>query len=480
MFNFKKKADVVSEIQDIDLSSVNKNAENLRASTEKLSLLFRNNISSSSNVIAHVLKQNEKFDSFASSMEQSIGAIQNINRQIKDVNNLVVNLDSSLHTAGAAVEQVTSSVHNVANIVSERMSITNELSEAASNGSDKVIQVLNVIDIVGQNVDAIKGVIAAINEISEKTNLLAMNAAIEAAHAGKAGLGFAVVAGEIRSLSEVTRKNATDIEKTLKSMISTLSTAHKTADEAGGAMKWIGGKVEETANSFKEITNEMASLSSGGDEILRSVKEISNSSGDLKFRINNVASSMDTIVETTESGKKDFEIIKSNSEEISNFMSSDLFNMNDMIKCAIEIDENTCGKVIEDTKGLEDDKKLVFPFTNIVLKHLNWVTKVRGFIDGKVSSESVKLGDHHMCDLGKWIDLSADSFGITECDSFKYLVKAHEELHNIVKDIFSNKANFTRGEIEEKYSTLLAKSQEVIDSLIDVRSELKKDKINEL
>ena len=474
MFAFLKKSEPSSEPDVIKTASVSvpedECFDNFVDLMEKLSLLFRKNIASSSDVISNVLRQQEKFGHFSGSMEETVSAIVSINSQIAEVNSFMENLDSAVHSSSAAIEQITSSVHNVADIVSERISITKELSEAAGNGSEKVRKVLGVIDVLSQNVDAIKGVIAAINEISEKTNLLAMNAAIEAAHAGKAGLGFAVVAGEIRSLSEVTRKNAADIQKTLKSMITTLSDAHITADEAGGAMKYIGGKVQETTESFNEITSEMESLSDGSDNILASVRTISGSSEDLKNRFSSVAANMNTIVSSTESGKASFDEIKASSEQISSLMSADLFNMNDIIQCALDIDGCLVKKQQEAAaaSGIPS-----FPFTNIILKHLSWVTKVRALIDGKLSGEGITLGDHHACDLGKWIDTQAESLGLLEKPSFKALVASHEELHSVVHDVFNNLDSLSLSEREDRYSTLLEKSQSVIDNLVHIRSEWK-------
>ena len=253
-------------------------------------------------------------------------------------------------------------------------------------------------------------------------------------------------------------------------MITTLSDAHITADEAGGAMKYIGGKVQETTESFNEITSEMESLSDGSDNILASVRTISGSSEDLKNRFSSVAANMNTIVSSTESGKASFDEIKASSEQISGLMSADLFNMNDMIQCALDIDGCLAKKQQEAAAASGVPS---FPFTNIILKHLSWVTKVRALIDGKLSGEGISLGDHHACDLGKWIDTQAESLGLSEKPSFKALVESHEALHSVVHDVFNNLETLSLSEREDRYATLLKKSQAVIDNLVAIRSELK-------
>lgn len=442
---------------------------------EGLVQLFRKNVRSSSRVIGSILNQQESFDNFSKSMGGALSAIIDIDSQMQEVDALVTNLDNEVHSSSASIEQINNSVHNVADIVSDRITITTELVKAASNGSEKVLKVLNVIDILNKNVDAIKAVIAAINDISEKTNLLAMNAAIEAAHAGKAGVGFAVVAGEIRKLSEVTHQNADNIQKTLASMIKTLGEAQTSAVDADSAMKWIGGKVEETTKSFNEITTEMKSLSLGGDDILESVQSISSASSDLKERFDSVSSSMNTIISSTNTTRETFRVLKENSENISSLMSKDLFNMDDMIACALEIDEygkNICADVCSESE--KKDEKL--PVVTITLKHLNWITRVRALIDGKSSGEGVSLGDHNACDLGKWINSIPDEDAIKKNPSFSVMEREHEALHDIVREIYENKSNRSKLELEELYQKLLEKSKTVLDEILTIRNELNSGK----
>lgn len=442
---------------------------------ETMVQLFRKNVRSSSKVIGSILSQQESFDDFSKSMEGALTAIIDIDSQMQEVDTLVTNLDNEVHSSSASIEQINNSVHNVAGIVSDRITITTELVKAASNGSEKVLKVLNVIDILNKNVDAIKAVIAAINDISEKTNLLAMNAAIEAAHAGNAGVGFAVVAGEIRKLSEVTHQNADNIQKTLASMIKTLGEAQVSAGEANSAMKWIGGKVEETTNSFNEITSEMNSLSLGGDEILDSVKSISAASSDLKERFDFVSNNMNTIISSTNTTRDTFRILKENSENISSLMSKDLFNMDNMIACALEIDEygkNICADVCSESEKI--DERL--PVVTITLKHLKWIARARALIDGKATGEGVSLGDHNVCDLGKWINSIPDDDEIKKNPSFSVMEREHEALHDIVKEIYGSISHRSKSELEDLYQKLLGKSRIVLDEILKIKNELTKGK----
>lgn len=162
-------------------------AKKLAEGQEKFVDVLRKNIVSSSDIISDILKQEDSFKSFGVSMKGAISAIENISSQIQTVKGLVSEVDDAVHSSGASIEQIAGSVHKVADIVGERIVLTRELTSATESGSAKVAKVLDVISILNKNVDAIKNVISAINDISERTNLLAMNAAIEAGSCGNFG-----------------------------------------------------------------------------------------------------------------------------------------------------------------------------------------------------------------------------------------------------------------------------------------------------
>ncbi len=446
--------------------------DNIYTASEKLSFLLRSSVKSVSQVLFYMHKQNDYLSSFSSSIDSVLESTTSVRGRVGEMESSLSRLDGEIKSSGAVFEQLGASVQSVAEVVSNRIKITEELAAATNEGAGKVARVLDVINVLSQNVDAIKDVISAINDISERTNLLAMNAAIEAAHAGKAGLGFAVVAGEIRKLSEGTKANSANIEKTLKSMIDTLADAHHTADEAGSAMKWIGGKVDETRTSFQEITDEMDNLAADSRQVSQSVRQVLKLSHESNEYFSGIASGVVTMLSELDNERNSLQKIQSQARDVSELMSGDLFDMNNMVACCIDMDANVRKRAHCDCTSSSKYVAEKIPFNTILLKHLAWVTKVRALLDGKMSAEGVTLGDHHACDLGKWIDNEAANTGVTSSKNFQVLLREHEALHDIVKTVFRSKELLSQEERELKYRDLLERSNAVIDCLVKLRTNI--------
>lgn len=473
----KKKSD--GEVVAVNRATVRRgndgnctDLDNIYTASEKLSFLLRSSVKSVSQVLFYMHKQNDYLSSFSSSIDSVLESTTSVRGRVGEMESSLSRLDGEIKSSGAVFEQLGASVQSVAEVVSNRIKITEELAAATNEGAGKVARVLDVINVLSQNVDAIKDVISAINDISERTNLLAMNAAIEAAHAGKAGLGFAVVAGEIRKLSEGTKANSANIEKTLKSMIDTLADAHHTADEAGSAMKWIGGKVDETRTSFQEITDEMDNLAADSRQVSQSVRQVLKLSHESNEYFSGIASGVVTMLSELDNERNSLQKIQSQARDVSELMSGDLFDMNNMVACCIDMDANVRKRAHCDCTSSSKYVAEKIPFNTILLKHLAWVTKVRALLDGKMSAEGVTLGDHHACDLGKWIDNEAANTGVTSSQNFQVLLREHEALHDIVKTVFRSKELLSQEERELKYRDLLDRSNAVIDCLVKLRTNI--------
>ena len=473
MFSFIRKD---SEIEiDRAASPINgvvfqmQEVEALMAAAEDIALNIKSRIDGASQVIFKNLKQEHQFEAFTESIGSILNSIISVQEQLQEVHSCTTALEGTAGKASSSVEQITDSVNRVANIVTDRISVTSQLTDAVAKGALKVKDLFMVIDSLNQNIDAVKDIIGSINNVSAKTNLLAMNAAIESAHAGKAGLGFAVVAGEIRKLSEATALNAADASKTLKNMLEVLQIARDTADETRTAMTMIGSSVNETTSSFVEISSEMNMLASTSTSVRDAVMLVPESAADLNARADTAIEHVNQIANQVDRGKVMLSSLQTTANEVSDLMSSALFNMNSIIDSTITIDSST-EKGVDLLNGKTIAAEHVMPFTLIVLKHLGWVTKVRALIDGRLDVNGIELGDHKKCDLGQWLDKEASSHeGLTQHPEFKKLLVQHEQLHNITKAVVSQFKTMSRTELEASYSKLLEYSASVIESLSILR-----------
>ncbi len=195
--------------------------------------------------------------------------------------NLVVQVDAQFQAIGrssAAIEEIMASVGNVAKIAEVKNSAMRNLVDLIKNGGEKVATTNSIIIDITKNTESMMEMIDIINNIASQTDLLAMNASIEAAHAGDAGRGFAVVADEIRKLAEMASSNAGRIAATLKNSVEMIGYATEAGNDSEKAFETINKEVEEFAGALEEVSSSMKELSEASAEILSSIGALVNSS----------------------------------------------------------------------------------------------------------------------------------------------------------------------------------------------------------
>jgi ribose transport system substrate-binding protein len=148
------------------------------------------------------------------------------------------------------------------------------LNSLAAEGESNMKQTLISMKGIASSVDVVKSLIKVINDVAAKTNLLAMNAAIEAAHAGEHGRGFSVVADEIRKLAEQTSHNAGQINQNLLGMVKGIESSTALTVKTDRSIHELVGGIKEVSNSLTEIMAGLAEMSIGTQEITSSLTNL--------------------------------------------------------------------------------------------------------------------------------------------------------------------------------------------------------------
>ena len=219
-----------------------------------------------------------------------------INRQLKEhisraleviesIVNLVEKLNSSINTQAEAVgrssqvtEDMLGSIKDTSEISRQKREDVKKLIYDASKVQEAMKETIHAFRTISESVDGISSAIKIISSIAASTNLLSINAAIEAVHAGDAGRGFAVVADEIRSLSERTRENSRDISQTLSNIIDGINVTAKRSEDAGDLINGISDEINDFAGTMADLIDTLGKLSTDSAVITNALQNLHENS----------------------------------------------------------------------------------------------------------------------------------------------------------------------------------------------------------
>ncbi|WP_053401519.1 methyl-accepting chemotaxis protein [Priestia koreensis] len=285
-------------------------------------------------------KINDSSQQLASSTEQLLASSEQTAHTTEEVTTAIQEVATgaeaqmtSAEESARAMEEISTGIQRIA----ESSSVVSESSlgatENAKEGGDviqtaieqmKLIQAstqegVSIVKLLGSHSKEIDGILAVITQISDQTNLLALNAAIEAARAGEHGKGFAVVADEVRKLAEQSKTSATQIASLVSTIqgdtikaVAIMEKGQKEAEFGFEAVNNAGQSFTKIVHSIEEVTIQSESvaaisqqISAGSEEITASVEEVASIASEAAATTNEVAASaggqLDAIQEITTS-----------------------------------------------------------------------------------------------------------------------------------------------------------------------------------
>src|SRR5574344_593556 len=170
-----------------------------------------------------------------------------------------------------ATETMLTSIDHIAKEMDKVETLSASLVSKSEAGIERMDETEQVVTDISNRIQGIHELVDMINSIAENTNMLAMNAAIEAAHAGDSGKGFSVVADEIRKLADESKKNAESITKSLTDIIDRTQSAANLTQETRASFSDIDASVHETGNAFTGIRDHAQHVSAEASSIRKYV-----------------------------------------------------------------------------------------------------------------------------------------------------------------------------------------------------------------
>ncbi len=290
------------ELQDISMH-MRERAESFSSGIKKADHAFRSIGESVTEVIMKGSDNTRGLEEAAASVRTITGRIRSLEERLQEQSNAILQSSS-------AIEEMLANIDSVTRAIVTSSSYFDKLGRVSQVGEEQLLSVIEMIRKINARSEELLETNTVISSIAGQTNLLSMNAAIEAAHAGDSGKGFAVVADEIRKLAENATEQSRSTEKILREIVTAFGEITESSQQAG-----------ENFGSIRELIQTVVRIES---EVKDSMQEQNASSREIQLAIGGLRDSTTAthedaseISEGAERIKGEIETLGSNSRGIS-------------------------------------------------------------------------------------------------------------------------------------------------------------------
>ncbi|MFQ3547800.1 MAG: methyl-accepting chemotaxis protein, partial [Termitinemataceae bacterium] len=233
----------------------------------------------------------------SASITETLATVEQINRNIQSFLQMIQTQAANLTEASSAIEEMVANIHSVTQITIRNQESITLLGKDADAGKELLDGVENLIHEIEQASEGMMEANTVIANIASQTNLLSMNAAIEAAHAGDAGKGFAVVAEEIRKLAENANEQSKTISQVLQNVKSLVDQAVGSIGEAQHKFDNVFDAIKTVGNQELEVKNAMEEQAQGSSQVLMAMKELNQITAEIRSGSEEIRTGSQTILD---------------------------------------------------------------------------------------------------------------------------------------------------------------------------------------
>ena len=278
-------------LQDLDLfsDSLRDVVDNIQKSVDRNRAIGSDLVGASEGTVTSLRQIGEhlqEMGNIVTVLETDSTAIQRVTQEmdgfISGVGQQVERQSEAVATSSAAVEEISAAISGMATSTDQRLQVTRKLAQDVANGEKQMEGALEQTRRLASQADVIMQMVHTIEEIATQTDLLAMNAAIEAAHAGASGKGFAVVAGEIKKLARSASQSTQEISRSVGEVLNYVRQTEQSATSVGQLFHRLAGEIQDVSSGMEEMQGASQELRGSGQSILAALGSVNEMTQDVR------------------------------------------------------------------------------------------------------------------------------------------------------------------------------------------------------
>ncbi len=258
------------------ISTASQSTSKLSGIVESLSVNMIETATTMNQITSNISSINQQTDRQNSSVEEVNQNVGNIREHIRTLDELINSQAAAINQSSAAIEEMVANIKSIADILKQNTLSVENLYKATEESQIDIQGVADILKTIESDSDGLLEASDIIQNIAGQTNLLSMNAAIEAAHAGDAGKGFSVVADEIRKLAENSAEQGKTISTVLVNLKQQINTVTALSEKSQEQFSSIMDNLDSVKNQENVIRNAMDEQSAGSLQVLEAIREIDN------------------------------------------------------------------------------------------------------------------------------------------------------------------------------------------------------------